>query len=178
MAKRNPKTRSAARKKPAPRRRAASKKKASSQSRRKPAAARSAREPVKKAAGAAPRGRTRALRAVPRAAGVCQLRLNPFDVSATTGAKVALATRAPAGQGVAFVAAVYDGKPLIAANTSAARIEFDVKDGRKILQMVFSFTAGTAGRGELVEDCGAGASQTLRPLPGHDPNQFLEVIGV
>jgi hypothetical protein len=176
MAKKSPRKRTAARKKPASRRRAVTRKKAAqSQSRRKPAAR---QKVAKRGAGAAPRRRARAARSAARAVGVCQLMLNPFDVSGPTGGKVALAAKAPAGQDVVFVAALYDGKPLIAANKSAPRIEFDVKNGRKILQMIFSFTAGTAGRGELVEDCGAGASQTLRPLAGHEPNQFLEVIGV
>lgn len=96
---------------------------------------------------------------------------------AAGGTRVTLEAKGAAGGGVLFAQASYNGKSLVPAGRALPKIEFDTVTGQRILQMTFTFSAGIPGRGTLVEDCGAGASQAIRELFGDEPAQFLEVVG-
>ena len=126
----------------------------------------------------APRAPRTKVRSVTRGAAACLLRLSPGspNADAPTGKKVTLLAQDVAGA-VLFSRAEYGGKALVAPGKPVSKIEFEVAAGSKTLRMVFVFSGGSAGRGELREDCGAGSSQLIRPIAGDDPSQLMKVVG-
>lgn len=79
--------------------------------------------------------------------------------------------------GIVMIAkAEYAGVQLIEPRTAVSRLEFVIQPGRNMLKVVFVFTAGFAGRGELREDAGD-SSQFLREASGDEPLQILRIVG-
>jgi hypothetical protein len=76
---------------------------------------------------------------------VCDFKGNPGD-------QVTLTLTGTTGQ-VAFEAAKYGGTPL--AGLPASEITFTIHEGQIPLDVVYAFSQGTAGRGELHEKCTA-----------------------
>jgi hypothetical protein len=74
--------------------------------------------------------------------------------------------------------AEYAGDQLIEPGTAVSSFTLIIKPGRNTLKLVFVFTAGFAGRGELREEGDDGNSQFLRDLAGDEPLQVMRIIGV
>jgi hypothetical protein len=98
------------------------------------------------------------------------------DFEAPTDQTAVLVTKDHIGS-VLIAKAEYAGAQLVPQGQAVAKIELTVAAGRNTLKLVFVFTAGTAGRGELREDCGDGDSHFLRDLDGSEPFQMMRIIG-
>lgn len=97
------------------------------------------------------------------------------DFEAQTDQKAVLVTKDLIGS-VLIAKAAYAGSELVPAGQATSKIELTVANGRNTLKLVFVFTAGTSGRGELREDCGDD-SQFLRDVAGSEPFQLIRIIG-
>jgi hypothetical protein len=98
------------------------------------------------------------------------------DFQGPIGAVVTLLATDHIGS-VMVAKAEYGGDQLIPAGTAASTFELVVQPGRNTLKLVFVFTAGFAGRGELRED-GGDTSQFLRDVAGDEPLQLVRIAGV
>ena len=97
------------------------------------------------------------------------------DFEARTGAPVTLVAADHIGS-VMIAKAEYAGEQLVEAGTAVSTCDLIVKEGRNTLKLVFVFTAGVAGRGELRED-GGDTSQFLRDVAGDEPLQIIRITG-
>jgi hypothetical protein len=108
----------------------------------------------------------------------CQLQPVPDspDFEAPTGATVTFVAIDHIGS-VMVAKAEYGGDQLVPDGTAVSSFDVPIKSGRATLKLVFVFTAGFGGRGELRED-GGDASQFLRDLAGDEPFQMLRITGM
>jgi hypothetical protein len=97
------------------------------------------------------------------------------DFDGPAGQDVTIATKDHVGR-VLIVSAEYGGTQLVPDDQAVRKITFRVAAGRNTLKFVCTFAASTMGRGELREDASPD-SQFLRALFGHEPFQFLRIIG-
>lgn len=98
------------------------------------------------------------------------------DFEAPVGATVTLVTVNHVGS-VMIAKAEFGEEQLVEEGTAVSSVELVVREGRTTLKLVFVFTAGFQGRGELREDCGD-ESQFLRDVVGSEPFQTLRIFGV
>ena len=79
---------------------------------------------------------------------------------------------------ILFGETTYAGHQIVPAGGSAAQIEISIEAGTKALSILYLFSVGTKGRGELLEDCGDGTTRVLRTdLRGDQPVVTYKVCG-
>ena len=100
---------------------------------------------------------------------------NSSDFEGAGGQQVTLVTKEHIGA-VLIVKADYAGQQLVPGGQALNKIQLTVAPGPKSLKLVFVFSAGNNGRGELREDAGQD-SQFLRDVAGDEPFQLIRIIG-
>jgi hypothetical protein len=107
----------------------------------------------------------------------CKLKSVPgtTDFAGPTGAEVTLSTKDVVGE-VLILKAKYGDDNLVPDGQAVRHITFTIKAGVNTMEMVFTFSQGNAGRGELRED-GPPDSQLLRLLRGSQPFQAFDIHG-
>jgi len=106
----------------------------------------------------------------------CNLLPVPPEFTAPSGQQINLFVRDHIGT-VLIAAAEYAGQSLVPPGQAVTALKVQIVAGRGTLKIVFAFTASTAGRGELRENCGDGDSHFVRELAGHEPLQILKITG-
>jgi hypothetical protein len=71
----------------------------------------------------------------------------------------------------------YADKEIVIASPPTKSIAFSIVEGRQTLEVVCVFSTGTAGNGQLQQDCGGGNSQPVRDVPGTEPLQVIIITG-
>jgi hypothetical protein len=99
------------------------------------------------------------------------------DFNGPATKKVTLVTKDGKVGTVLFKKAEYNGKQLVPDGQTTATISFDVAAGANDLSMVFVFSRGKDGDGELRE-IAPPDSQHLRDLHGDQPFQLITIHGV
>jgi hypothetical protein len=107
----------------------------------------------------------------------CKLKGVPgsTDFAGPTGADVTLVTKDVVGE-VLILKAKYGDDDLVPDGQAVRQVKFKIKAGVNTMEMVFTFSQGTAGKGELREDCPPD-SQLLRVLRGSQPFQAFDIHG-
>ena len=79
---------------------------------------------------------------------------------------------------ILFGETTYAGHQIVAAGSTAPQIVIDIEAGTKALSILYLFSLGAAGRGELLEDCGDGSTRVLRTdLRGDQPFVSYDICG-
>jgi hypothetical protein len=112
---------------------------------------------------------------------MCNLTPVPGDIPChfrgTAGNRSTLVLNGTNGT-ILFGETTYAGHQLVAPGDTATQLIIDIEAGTKALSILYLFSLGAAGRGELQEDCGDGTTRVLRTdLRGDQPFVSYDICG-